>query len=265
MELLFFSVSLLASVIGAICGIGGGVIIKPVLDATGAMGVSTANFLSGCTVLSMSIISVFKSFRNRNNSIELRKGTLLAIGAAIGGLIGKDIFQLIYNVFPDKNKVGAIQASVLIVITVGTLIYTLKADRIKTHNINNLLACIIIGLVLGFFSAFLGIGGGPINIVVLSFFFSMGTKQAAANSLYIIMFSQLASLSSTVFNNNIPEFSIIALVLMITGGVLGGMIGGKINKKIESKTVDKLFAWLMVVIIFINMYNIIRLSGIQLF
>ena len=30
--LIFFAVSLLASTVGAICGIGGGVIIKPVLD-----------------------------------------------------------------------------------------------------------------------------------------------------------------------------------------------------------------------------------------
>ena len=34
-ELVFILVSFCASVIGAICGIGGGVIIKPVLDAFG--------------------------------------------------------------------------------------------------------------------------------------------------------------------------------------------------------------------------------------
>ena len=35
MIVVFFAVSLLASIVGSICGIGGGVIIKPVLDATG--------------------------------------------------------------------------------------------------------------------------------------------------------------------------------------------------------------------------------------
>ncbi|MEI3183290.1 MAG: sulfite exporter TauE/SafE family protein [Lachnospiraceae bacterium] len=38
-------------------------------------------------------------------------------------------------------------------------------------------------------SSFLGIGGGPINLVVLLYFFSMDTKAAAQNSLYIILFS----------------------------------------------------------------------------
>ena len=53
-----FLVCFLASVVGAICGIGGGVIIKPVLDAFGIMDVATISFLSGCTVLSMRLYSL---------------------------------------------------------------------------------------------------------------------------------------------------------------------------------------------------------------
>lgn len=41
---LFFMISFLASVIGAICGIGGGVIIKPTLDLFQLAGVSTISF-----------------------------------------------------------------------------------------------------------------------------------------------------------------------------------------------------------------------------
>ena len=44
-------------------------------------------------------------------------------------------------------------------------------------------------ITLGILSSFLGIGGGPINLVVLFFFFSMDTKTAAQNSLYTILFS----------------------------------------------------------------------------
>ncbi len=39
-----FAVSLLASIVGSICGIGGGVIIKPVLDAMNVMSVSCIQF-----------------------------------------------------------------------------------------------------------------------------------------------------------------------------------------------------------------------------
>ena len=45
MIVVFFAVSLLASIVGSICGIGGGVIIKPVLDALDVMSVSCISFL----------------------------------------------------------------------------------------------------------------------------------------------------------------------------------------------------------------------------
>ena len=53
-----FLVCFAASVIGDLCGIGGGVLAKPLLDAVGVMLVSTVSFLSGLTVLSMAAISV---------------------------------------------------------------------------------------------------------------------------------------------------------------------------------------------------------------
>ena len=37
MYILFFIISFSASIIGAICGIGGGIIIKPVMDAFGVL------------------------------------------------------------------------------------------------------------------------------------------------------------------------------------------------------------------------------------
>ncbi|WP_044297389.1 hypothetical protein [Robinsoniella peoriensis] len=57
----------LASAAGSICGIGGGVIIKLVLDATGTMHVTTISFLSGCTVLSMSVVSLYKNLTTRQD------------------------------------------------------------------------------------------------------------------------------------------------------------------------------------------------------
>lgn len=261
-SLLFFIVSFLASIAGAICGIGGGVIIKPVLDVFGWMSVSSISFLSGCTVLSMSCYSVGKSMINREKQIEIKTATPLAIGAALGGVVGKQMFTAIKQMFEDPNKVGAVQAICLLLITAGTMAYTLFKSKIKTHNVKNPVTCSIIGFVLGIFSSFLGIGGGPINLVVLFFFFSMETKTAAANSLYIILFSQLTSLISTLVTNTVPEFDFLVLALMVCGGIFGGIVGRKVNKHIESKTVDKLFIVLMGIIIIISVYNALKYSGI---
>ena len=258
--LLFFVVSLLASVAGAICGIGGGVIIKPTLDLFGLASVSTISFLSGCTVLSMSCYSVGKSLLAREGRVDMRLGTPLAVGAAVGGVVGKQLFTAIRAMFDNANTVGAVQASCLLVITLGTLLYTLRKDRIRTHRVTAPWVCVLIGLALGICSSFLGIGGGPINLVVLYFFFSMDTKTAAANSLYIILFSQLASLLMTLLTRVVPEFEAMALVLMVLGGILGGVLGRKLNKGLDSASVDRLFVGLMVVIIAISGYNVWQYS-----
>ncbi len=259
MYLLYFSVSLLASVIGGICGVGGGVIIKPVLDATGTMSVSCISFLSGCTVLSMSIISVLKNRRNQG-MIDIKTSTPLAAGAVIGGILGKSLFELLKTVLQNENHLGAAQAGLLIIVTLGALLYSIYSGKIHTRHVKSILACCLIGLALGMVSSFLGIGGGPINLTVLFFFFSMDTKKAAANSLYIIMFSQLASFLQTVIGGTVPPVSVLILALMVLAGIAGGMIGSRINKKISADKVDSLFIGFMIVIVGINIYNVIKFT-----
>ena len=109
-------------------------------------------------------------------------------------------------------------------------------------------------------SSFLGIGGGPINLVVLAYFFSMSTKEAALSSLYIIMFSQITSFVQTCVTGTIPDIQIESLVVMIAGGILGGTIGSRINKKISEENVNKLFIFLMAVIVVINVYNAVKFA-----
>lgn len=260
MTVIFFTVSILSSIIGSICGIGGGVIIKPVLDATGLMSVSAISFLSGCTVLAMSVVSVYKNLRAKTAKLNVRTATGLAVGAAFGGVVGKSMFQMLKSAVGNENLVGMTQAIVLIIITLGTLIYTIYKKRIHTKEYNQLWLCVVIGVILGVMSSFLGIGGGPINLVVLAYFFSMGTKEAALSSLYIIMFSQITSLVQTVATGTIPDVEITYFLGMVIGGILGGTLGSKVNKKIDGEGVNKLFIILMIVIIGINIYNAFKFA-----
>lgn len=257
-NLLFLIISFGASVVGAICGIGGGVIIKPVLDFFRVADVATISFLSGCTVLSMSCYSVFKNLSTGESRVNMKTGTPLALGGAVGGILGKQLFSSVKAAFASPNTVGAVQAACLAALTVGTLIYTINKNRIRTKQVSNLIACLIIGLALGILSSFLGIGGGPFNLVILFFFFSMDTKTAAQNSLYIILFSQITSLLTTLLTHSVPDFQWIALFLMVIGGILGGIVGRKANKKMDEKAVDKLFIILMCIIILISIYNTYR-------
>lgn len=262
MQMLFFIVSLLASIAGAICGIGGGVVIKPTLDMFHLASVSTISFLSGCTVLSMSCYSVVKGMLAHDSQVDVKTGTPLAIGAALGGIVGQSLFVSVKAMFENANTVGAVQGICLFFITLGTFIYTLKKDRIRTLSVSSAVACVFIGLLLGIMSSFLGIGGGPINLVVLGFFFSMRTKVAAQNSLYIILFSQITNLLTTLLKGTVPEFELLTLVLMVAGGIGGGMIGRLLNRRMNNRAVDRLFLCLMVLIMGISLYNTWRYAAL---
>ncbi len=249
-----FLISFCACIAGAICGMGGGVIIKPVLDFIQFGSTSTISFMSGCTVLAMTSYSVGKSLKSGEKTVEMKTVTPLAIGAAIGGVLGKSLFNTLRDMFASRQMVGAVQSLALAVITIATLVYTVKKDRIKTKNVSGTASCFAIGLCLGVVSSFLGIGGGPINLVVFYYFFSMQTKVAAANSLYVILFSQGASVIST-FITGIPAFELPKLLTMMAGGVLGGIVGRKLSKKMDNKAVDKLFIVMMCFIVAISFYN----------
>lgn len=259
--MLVFLIALLSSAVGAICGIGGGVVIKPVMDMFRIDSVAAISFLSGCTVLSMSCYTVGRAMLAGEGRVDVKTGTPLALGAALGGLAGKALFTAVKDLFQQSDMVGAVQSACLAAITLGTLAYTLCKERIHTHRLTAPAACCAVGLALGICSSFLGIGGGPINLVVLYYFFSMDTRTAAANSLYIILFSQLASLLATLIAGTIPDLQLMMLVWMIAGGIGGGIIGRACSRRMDDRAVEKLFMGLMGVIIAISLFNCFRFAG----
>ena len=109
MEILVFLVAFGSSIVGAICGIGGGVIIKPLLDVLAIADVAEISFLSGCTVLSMSCYSVIKALTARESLVKFNTGTPLAVGAAVGGgMVGRKINKKIDATTVEKLFLGLI-------------------------------------------------------------------------------------------------------------------------------------------------------------
>lgn len=259
MAVTLFIIAICTSVIGSICGIGGGVLIKPILDVAGIMSVSAVSFLSGCTVLAMAVISVGKGLRG---GLQINKKTApaLALGAAIGGVAGKLVFNAIKQGAGNESLVGLVQSVVLALITVATFVYMLlcRRGKIRTLRVKSPALSGLIGLILGLLSAFLGIGGGPINLAVLSYFYSMDTKESAANSLFIILLSQLASLIQTLVTDSVPEFNALFLCAMVAGGVLGGFLGQTVNKRLDEKQVGRLFDLLLVAVTGVCIFNAVR-------
>lgn len=261
LKIFFLLVSFGASVIGSICGIGGGTIIKPVLDSFGFISVNSISFLSGCTVLSMAIVSLFKSRNGKEDEINYSVVIPLAMGAVLGGVLGKWTFDIIRIHMGNDNLVGLIQSCIMAVIIILTIIflsYSKKNNGFKVVFKRSIFLSVIIGFLLGMLSAFLGIGGGPINIVILTVVFLMSTRIAAINNLFIIMFSQLSSLIYTIITKSVPEYDLIILVLMIAGGIGGGLVGSKLRDRLSNSTIEKIFSRLMIVILIINIGNVLK-------
>ena len=256
MEYIFYSlICLLATTLGAISGIGGAELHGVLHDATADLTVSQISFLSGCSVLAMSTVSLLSS-KGGDAKIDKQRTTPLALGSAIGGVAGKLIFDVIKKSAGSDGIVGAAQSIIMIILTLGVFLYVLNKKRIVTNNVKSTFICLSIGLILGILSCFLGIGGGPINLAVLYFFFSMNTKTAALNSLYMIFFAQTASLIFTLASASVPKTDLIALAIMIASGIVGGYMGRKINKRMSSKAVDVLFCCMLIIITCISIFNL---------
>ena len=260
MAIILFLIAFFACTVGSITGIGGGVVVKPLIDALGLLEVSVLSFLSGCMVLAMALISLWRS-RRAGTEIHFGKMAWLALGAAAGGVIGKQIFQWVQGNSAQQGALGLYQNIVLLLVTVLAFFYTLKKKNIRTYRLEGRASKMLCGLTLGTLSAFLGIGGGPINLMVLSFFFSMDSKNAAIHSLFIIVVSQAVSLVVLAVSGTIPAFDPAHLALMIVGGAGGAILGSSLTQKMSLRGVDSVFLFMLAFIAATCFISIVRFSG----
>lgn len=269
-------IALLASFIGSISGIGGGIIIKPVLDLTGQLPLSTVNFMSGITVLTMSMVSLIRHFLNEAKEkqavkvgaltdtaevgpkINLPQVISICLGSVVGGLSGTKLFNLFLKQIENRQLFVLIQAILILMITVTVMLYQYNKKRIKSPNLKHFLANFICGLLLGLTSAFLGIGGGPLNVAVLAFFFGMTPKIAALSSHLIIFTSQIVSLITTLVENRVPEFDPTILACMMIAAVVASLVGRSIAAKMDESKTSAFFTAALWLILAVNLVNVIR-------
>lgn len=251
--LIYGVVIFIATFLGAIAGLGGGVIIKPILDLIAFHDVSTISFYSTVAVFIMSLYSLIKNQKS-NNSTNYTIITLIAIGSIIGGNLGNKVFTMIV-VSLAANIVKVVQSLLLAFILVIVLILTNKNS--ENYNIKNKSIIVFVGFLLGMISSFLGIGGGPLNVAVFVLFFSVDIKVATIYSLATILFSQTSKLVTIATNTGFGSFDLSYLIVIVPMALLGGIIGSYFYKKVSKQTVLKIFNYAVVFVLLINLYNAI--------
>ena len=205
----------------------------------------------------MACVSLLKATRE-GIMIKGRVSFILAGGSIIGGIVGKIIFNYLVNFMKNDGLITTIQAGILAALMLIIFLLVKNNQRIKTYNLKNIAFILIVGFGLGMLSSFLGIGGGPLNIAILAWFFSMNTRDATINSIFIIFFSQLSSLLIIASTTGYSSFDLSMLSYMLIGGVVGGFIGTSFSQKLTDRKIESIFYFTLTGIFLINIYNMVR-------
>ena len=259
MYVLYFLIAIGATTIGAITGMGGGVFIKPILDILGDFDVGSISMLSAITVFCMSLVSAVRQ-RGSEYRPEGAVAVPLAVGAVVGGNLGSALLgKLIAGI--SGGAVTRTQNIVLAVLILFVIAYMAKKEAIRSPKLRGVLPALAAGILLGFCSSFLGIGGGPINVALIILLFDYPTKKAALCSLITILFSQGAKLVMTALGSGFGAYRLDMAPLMVAGAIAGGLLGAYLAKRMDGERTDKLFQLAQVLILMICVVNIVR-SGL---
>ncbi len=219
-EIAIFIITVFASILGSIVGVGGGLIIVPSLLYL-EIRINQAIPLSILSIVVNSFISSLINTKNRliDFKIATKSIALVLLGAYIGSLLFININKLLlYFLFP-------------------ILVISLMALNIKGIKIRSRIAYLLF-FIAGVISNLLGIGGGIIFVPVFATFLGLDYKRAAATSLFLILISTL--LGSIVYLiSNYYELTFALSTLL--GSAIGSVIGSLRGRRIDDRTRRKIF------------------------
>lgn len=248
MAIVYFLVALVATTVGALAGLGGGVIIKPSLDVLGHYDIVTISLLSTFTVFSMAVISTYKQIR-KGFKVDVRL-MYLSLGAIGGGILGKVLFTTMLQ-WIEADIASGIQSTILAVL----LVVVLLRSQLPDWDIHHPLIILLVGLTLGTVASFLGIGGGPINVAVIMMFLAMDIRQAAVSSVFVILLSQMSKIGSFLVVGGLAGYDYSMLLYMIPAAIIGGLVGSRLNRVLDHHHIDRIFNTLVFILVGLNGFN----------
>lgn len=254
--IIYFLVIVAANTLGAISGMGGGVLIKPIFDFIGAHSVAAISFYSATAVLTMSVVSTGKQLAS-GRKFNWPIVSWVSLGAVIGGILGNEVFDYLLSWFIDEKNVQLVQITLTVVTLLFAFLYTKYSWR--SLHLTYLGWYFLCGLILGFLASLLGIGGGPINVSLLMLLFSLPIKEATVYSICTIFFSQLAKLVSIAMGSGFVQYDLSILFYVIPAAVIGGLLGAKASAVLSPNRVTTVFQTVIIIVLCINIYNAYQL------
>lgn len=253
MILIYLALGAVAGLLAGLLGIGGGLIIVPVLlsvfsysgfDASILMQMAIATSLS--TIVFTSVVSTYAHYRHGviiwRDISRLTPGIILGcvVGVIIADNISSSLLQSVFAVFE-------------ILVALQILFSTRVSGGANYHKTGILISG---GLITGFLSALLGIGGGTITVPLL-LWCGRTIKQAVANAaacgfpiaVTSAAFYIMNGLDETVLPESTWGYIYWPAMIFITlTSVLFAPIGAKLAHRLPVDILKKIFGLLLLLI-----------------
>jgi uncharacterized membrane protein YfcA len=223
---MFIAIGILVGFISGFFGVGGGMILVPLLVYSG-MGIKYA---IGISVVQMAFSSVFGSFLNFKNEKLATLKIPIIIG--IGGFIGASFTKNILTYFSSNNLTYLF----LIIILLSIFKSFLTPSIHNKQTIESKPILFLLGLFTGVVAISVGVGGAVIVRPVLVGFLNFPIKQTIKISLMFVVFSSIGgviSLFSTEYINLNTALSVASASL------IGVFLGTKLVNKVNNKALKK--------------------------
>ena len=134
----------------------------------------------------------------------------------------------------------------IIMIVASAAMFRSKTYEAAPGHERNWWLAIIMGVLLGFLTGFLGIGGGFLIVPVLVLFLGMPMRAAIPTSLLVIGLNCLAGLfGSFVLRHSGGSTAAIdwrVAIIFLIGGAAGGLAGAAIARALNARLLKRLFA-----------------------
>lgn len=275
MTVLTFTIILLlgaycAGLLGSLTGLGGGVVIIPLL--TLALGVDFQYAIGGALVASIATSSGSGSAYVKEGITNIRLGMFLEIATSIGAVVGA-----LVAIYLNNNIIAVIFGIVLIMTVVNQLrhktdhenvkgsetarrlklygSYPLKDGTWRYYELTNVGGGFGVMVVAGALSGILGIGSGVLKVLAMDTIMKVPFKVSTTTSNFMIGVTAATSAVVYLQRGNIEPG--IAFPVMV-GVLAGALTGARLLKTLNVSTLRKIFC-LAIALVALNMiYNGIK-------
>ena len=241
-------IGLVAGIVGGGLGLGGGIILVPLLVA-----VSFEQHRAHATSLAAIVLIAVAGALSFGLSDEIAIGLGVTIG--IGGVIGSAIGASVMNRISARS-LTIVFGMLLLIAAIRMISGATPLPGSGDFGVGTeVVIALLVGLVAGFFAGLLGVGGGIVIVPSTVLLLGLPQHVAQGTSLVAIVFTATAG---TVVNLRNQRVRLKDGLVVGAGGVAGALIGSQLALGIEGRALSLVFGFLVLFVAIRSLWRIFR-------